>query len=40
MDFGLIVGLIAFFAGIFIGLPLCWVFLGSSALAVLLMKLI
>jgi len=37
MEFGLVVGLLAFFAGIVIGLPLCWVFLGCSTLAVLLM---
>ena len=37
MDFGLTVGLLSFFVGIFVGLPLCWVFLGSATLAVLLM---
>ena len=38
MEFGLAAGLVAFFVGIFVGLPLCWVFLGCSALAVLLMN--
>jgi len=37
MEFGLIVGLALFFLGILIGLPLCWVFLGCSAVALLLM---
>jgi len=37
MEFGLIVGLVLFFLGILIGLPLCWVFLGCSAVALLLM---
>lgn len=36
MEFGIIVGLVLFFAGIIIGLPVCWVFLGSSALALFL----
>ena len=36
MELGIIVGLILFFVGIIIGLPLCWVFLGSSAVALLL----
>jgi tripartite ATP-independent transporter DctM subunit len=30
METGLLVGLSVFFLGIFIGLPLCWVFLGST----------
>jgi len=37
MEFGLIVGLVLFFLGILIGLPLCWVFLGCSTVALLLM---
>jgi tripartite ATP-independent transporter DctM subunit len=36
MEFGIIGGLILFFVGIIIGLPLCWVFLGSSAVALFL----
>ncbi len=36
MEFGIIFGLILFLVGIIIGLPLCWVFLGSSAVALLL----
>jgi tripartite ATP-independent transporter DctM subunit len=36
MELGIIVGLGLFFVGIIIGLPLCWVFLGSSAVALLL----
>jgi C4-dicarboxylate transporter DctM subunit len=36
VEFGIIVGLVLFFVGIIIGLPLCWVFLGSSAAALLL----
>jgi C4-dicarboxylate transporter DctM subunit len=36
MELGIIVGLVLFFVGIIIGLPLCWVFLGSSAVALLL----
>jgi len=36
MEFGLTVGLILFFLGILIGLPLCWVFLGCSAVALIL----
>ncbi len=30
MEAGLLIGLLFFFAGIAIGLPLCWVFLGST----------
>ena len=30
METGLFVGLLVFALGIFIGLPLCWVFLGST----------
>lgn len=36
MEFGITVGLILFFVGILIGLPLCWVFLGCSAAALIL----
>lgn len=36
MEPGVIIGLVFFFVGIAIGLPLCWVFLGSSAIALLL----
>ena len=36
MEPGVIIGLVFFFIGIAIGLPLCWVFLGSSAIALLL----
>jgi C4-dicarboxylate transporter DctM subunit len=38
MELGIIVGLVLFFVGIIIGLPLCWVFLGSSAVALLLIN--
>lgn len=38
IEFGLIVGLILFFLGIMIGLPLCWVFLGSTAVGLILLK--
>lgn len=37
MEFGLVIGLMAFFVGIFIGLPLWVVFLGCSTIAVVLM---
>ncbi|MCK4581339.1 MAG: TRAP transporter large permease subunit, partial [Dehalococcoidia bacterium] len=37
MEPGLVVGLALFFIGILIGLPLCWVFLASSAVALILM---
>ena len=37
MEFGITVGLIVFFLGILIGLPLCWVFLGSSIVALVLL---
>lgn len=30
MESGLVIGLLLFFVGIFVGLPLCWVFLGST----------
>jgi C4-dicarboxylate transporter DctM subunit len=36
MEVGIIAGLVLFFVGIAIGLPLCWVFLGSAAAALLL----
>jgi len=36
MELGMVIGLLLFFVGIFIGLPLCWVFLGSSVVALLL----
>jgi len=36
MELGMVLGLVAFFAGIFVGLPLAWVFLGCSALALFL----
>ena len=36
MEAGIIVGLVLFFVGIAIGLPLCWVFLGSSVIILLL----
>ena len=37
IPFGIIVGLVLFLVGILIGLPLCWVFLGSSTVAIILM---
>ncbi|HEX76833.1 MAG TPA: TRAP transporter large permease [Dehalococcoidia bacterium] len=37
MEFGIIVGLLLFFVGIIIGLPLCWVFLGCTVVAIILM---
>jgi len=36
MEPGIIVGLMLFFVGIVIGLPLCWVFLGCTAVALIL----
>jgi tripartite ATP-independent transporter DctM subunit len=36
MEFGILIGLVLFFLGILSGLPLCWVFLGSSAVALIL----
>ena len=39
METGIIVGLIAFFVGILIGLPLCWVFVGSTSIALVIMDL-
>jgi tripartite ATP-independent transporter DctM subunit len=39
MEFGVVVGIVLFFAGIAIGLPLCWVFLGSVVAALLVMGL-
>ena len=38
MEAGLIVGLSVFFLGIFIGLPLCWVFLGSTFATLLIIS--
>ena len=37
MEFGIIVGLVVFVLGLAGGLPLCWVFLASSALALILL---
>lgn len=37
MEFGMIVGLVVFFVGIIIGLPICWALLGSSIVAVILL---
>lgn len=36
MELGLFIGLLLFFVGIMIGLPLTWVFLGSSVVALIL----
>ena len=36
MELGMALGIVAFFVGIFVGLPLCWVFLGCSAIALFL----
>ena len=36
MGIGIIIGIITFFSGILIGLPLCWVFLASSVITLLL----
>ena len=38
MEAGLLVGLSAFFLGILIGLPLCWVFLGSTFATLLIIS--
>ena len=38
MDYGILLGLALFFVGILLGLPLCWVFLGSSIAAVFMIK--
>jgi len=38
MEAGLIVGLLLFFLGILIGLPLCWVFLGSTFATILVIS--
>ena len=35
MEYGVFTGFIAFFAGIAMGLPLCWVFLGSALVSLL-----
>jgi len=37
MEFGLIVGLVVFFLGILIGLPIAWALLGSSIVAIILL---
>jgi tripartite ATP-independent transporter DctM subunit len=39
MDAGIIIGLAAFFVGILIGLPLAWVFIGSTSIALFIMDL-
>ena len=36
MEAGVLIGLLLFFLGILIGLPLCWVFLGSTFATVML----
>jgi len=38
MEYGVLLGLALFFIGILIGLPLCWVFLGSSIVAIFMIK--
>lgn len=38
MESGLLIGLGLFFLGIFIGLPLCWVFLGSTLATIFIMN--
>jgi len=38
MEQGIFLALVAFFIGILIGLPLCWVFLGSTFIGLLLIK--
>lgn len=37
MELGIIVGLVLFFVGIIIGLPLCWVFLGSTTVTLIML---
>jgi len=37
MELGIVVGLVLFFVGIIIGLPLCWVFLGSTTVTLILL---
>ena len=37
MEPGIIVGLVLFFVGIIIGLPICWVFLGSTTVTLILL---
>ena len=39
METGVIIGLIAFFVGILLGLPLCWVFVGSTSIALIILDL-
>ena len=38
MEQGVVLGLLIFFTGILIGLPLCWVFLGSSIATILIIQ--
>jgi C4-dicarboxylate transporter DctM subunit len=38
MEAGLVIGLLLFFLGILIGLPLCWVFLGSTFATLFVIK--
>jgi C4-dicarboxylate transporter, DctM subunit len=38
MEFGILLGLVLFFLGIVIGLPISWVFLGSTIAAIVLIK--
>lgn len=38
MEAGLVIGLSLFFLGIFVGLPLCWVFLGSTFATLFIIK--
>jgi len=38
MEIGIIIGILVFLTGIFIGLPLCWVFLASSITILSLLK--
>ena len=38
MEYGVLLGLALFLVGILIGLPLCWVFLGSSIAAIFMIK--
>lgn len=39
MEAGIVIGLAAFFIGILIGLPLCWVFVGSTSIALIILDL-
>jgi len=38
MEYGLLIGLLVFFLGILTGLPLCWVFLGSTLVSITLIS--